>query len=232
MKSQGTDNFLVRNEISEVISRLTDEQAGQIFKAMIEYNQTGIEPNLDQVLSLVFVPIRQSMDRSADAYKKMCEKNKLNAVKRWKKDVGDATACDRMPSDAKACLPNRNPNRNPNPNPKRNIDITESTSDSSPPQIKADKSSHHKYGEYDNVLLTDDQMDKLKTEYPFDYNKRIERLSEYMASTGKTYKNHLATIRSWAKKERQKQEKESKMNPRIFRGEHEEVRDEDIYEVC
>ncbi|WP_243107212.1 hypothetical protein [Butyricicoccus sp. OF10-2] len=33
---------------------------------------------------------------------------------------------------------------------------------------------------------------------------RVERLSEYMASTGKSYKNHLATIRSWAKREKPK----------------------------
>ena len=39
------------------------------------------------------------------------------------------------------------------------------------------------------------------TEYPNDYQKRIERLSEYMASTGKVYKNHLATIRSWARRD-------------------------------
>ena len=33
---------------------------------------------------------------------------------------------------------------------------------------------------------------------------RVERLSEYMASTGRSYKNHLATIRSWAKREKPK----------------------------
>ncbi|EGP4889905.1 hypothetical protein FI617_002512, partial [Enterococcus faecium] len=31
---------------------------------------------------------------------------------------------------------------------------------------------------------------------------RIERLSEYCESSGKTYKNYLATIRSWARKEK------------------------------
>ncbi len=60
----------------------------------------------------------------------------------------------------------------------------------------------HKYGEYKNVLLTDEQMDKLKTEFPNDYQERIERLSEYCESSGKTYKNYLATIRSWARKEK------------------------------
>lgn len=61
----------------------------------------------------------------------------------------------------------------------------------------------HKYGEYKNVLLSDEQVEKLKAEFPNDYQERIERLSEYCASTGKTYKNYLATIRNWAKKDNQ-----------------------------
>ena len=64
--------------------------------------------------------------------------------------------------------------------------------------------TRHKYGEYKNVLLSDTDMEKLKTEFPDDYNTRIERLSEYIASTGKVYKNHLATIRCWARKEKNK----------------------------
>jgi predicted phage replisome organizer len=65
----------------------------------------------------------------------------------------------------------------------------------------AAKATRHKYGAYNNVLLTDTDMEKLKTEFP-DWQERIERLSEYIASTGKSYKNHLATIRSWAKKDK------------------------------
>lgn len=62
----------------------------------------------------------------------------------------------------------------------------------------------HKYGEYENVLLSDDEFSKLQAEFPEDYEKRIESLSSYIASTGKSYKNHLATIRNWAKKEQDK----------------------------
>ena len=65
------------------------------------------------------------------------------------------------------------------------------------------KPTRHKYGEYKNVLLTDDDMEKLKNEFPTDYQERIERLSGYIASTGKSYKNHLATIRDWARKDKE-----------------------------
>lgn len=67
------------------------------------------------------------------------------------------------------------------------------------------KLTRHKYGTYKNVLLTDEDMEKLKTEFPDDWQNRIERLSEYIASSGKTYKNHLATIRVWAKKDKERE---------------------------
>lgn len=63
------------------------------------------------------------------------------------------------------------------------------------------KKVRHKHGEYQNVLLTDEDMQKLQSEFPADWQERIERLSEYMASKGASYKNHLATIRAWARKE-------------------------------
>ena len=63
------------------------------------------------------------------------------------------------------------------------------------------KTVRHKYGEYKNVLLSDEDMEKLKKEFPEDYNERIERLSGYIASSGKSYKSHLATIRNWARKD-------------------------------
>ena len=65
-----------------------------------------------------------------------------------------------------------------------------------------EKQVRHKYGEYQNVLLSDQEYEKLKNEFPNDYKERIERLSEYVASSGKKYKSFLATIRSWARKEK------------------------------
>ena len=59
----------------------------------------------------------------------------------------------------------------------------------------------HKYGEYNNVLLADEELEKLKAEYP-DYQDRIERLSAYVASVGKSYKSHYGTIRNWARKDK------------------------------
>ena len=74
---------------------------------------------------------------------------------------------------------------------------------------KPTKPPRHKYGLYNNVLLTDEDMDKLKEEFPTDYQERIDRLSEYIESKGAKYKNHLATIRAWGRRD-----KETKTEPK------------------
>ena len=72
--------------------------------------------------------------------------------------------------------------------------------DVTPSKTKA-KPTRHKYGEYKNVLLSDEQLEKLKKEFPADWEARIERVSSYCESTGKSYKNYFATIKNWAKKD-------------------------------
>jgi hypothetical protein len=63
------------------------------------------------------------------------------------------------------------------------------------------KPARHAYGEYSNVMLSDEELEKLKNEFPSDWAERIEQVSTYCASKGKSYKNYLATIRSWARRD-------------------------------
>ena len=73
------------------------------------------------------------------------------------------------------------------------------------------KQVKHKHGEYNNVLLTDEELEKLKAEYS-DLDDRIERLSSYIASTGKVYKSHYATIRNWARKDKEQPKQQARYN--------------------
>lgn len=61
------------------------------------------------------------------------------------------------------------------------------------------------YGCYGNVKLSDTDLSKLKAEFPADWQERIDRLSTYMDSSGKSYKNHLATIRTWARRDAERE---------------------------
>lgn len=63
------------------------------------------------------------------------------------------------------------------------------------------KATKHKYGEYKNVLLTDDEYAKLKEKFPNDYKQKIENLSEGIALKGYKYKSHYLAILKWARNE-------------------------------
>ena len=52
------------------------------------------------------------------------------------------------------------------------------------------------YGKFQNVFLSDGDMDSLRQTVP-QLREYIERLSAYMQSTGKSYADHAATIRCW-----------------------------------
>ena len=62
------------------------------------------------------------------------------------------------------------------------------------------------YGEYNNVLLSDPELDKLKEDYPKLYEKYIERLSSYIEQTGKAYKSHYATIKTWIRRDNEREQ--------------------------
>ena len=76
-------------------------------------------------------------------------------------------------------------------------------SDIRPPEIELEKEIEkghpaHAYGRYQNVFLTDEELADLQASFPTVWGQYIEKLSEYMASTGKRYQSHAATIRRWA----------------------------------
>lgn len=54
----------------------------------------------------------------------------------------------------------------------------------------------HKYGEYKNVLLKDDELEKLKKEYP-NYEELIKYLDEYIEMKGYKAKSHYLCIKKW-----------------------------------
>ena len=65
-------------------------------------------------------------------------------------------------------------------------------------------------GEFENVLITEEELEKLKERFPYDWEDKVERLSEYIQSKGKRYKSHYATILAWARKDADRCKAESK----------------------
>jgi hypothetical protein len=67
------------------------------------------------------------------------------------------------------------------------------------------KPTRHKYGQWKHVLLSDEELNKLTDRLGTQRtNEMIERLDNYMESTGKHYKNFYQTILNWVKRDGEK----------------------------
>ena len=71
---------------------------------------------------------------------------------------------------------------------------------------KSAKQVKHKYGEYQHILLTDDELDRLKKDFgETDTQKAIKLLDEAIEMKGYKYKSHNLAIRKWVMQEVKKQ---------------------------
>lgn len=59
------------------------------------------------------------------------------------------------------------------------------------------KEVKNKYGEFQNVLLTETEYNSSQEKYKHLLPKMIKKLDEYIASKGTKYKSHYATFSSW-----------------------------------
>lgn len=57
------------------------------------------------------------------------------------------------------------------------------------------------YGVLDNVFLKDDEYEKLTKNYPYHFQEYIDKVSTYVASSGRKYKSHYATVLAWLQKD-------------------------------
>ena len=124
------NTILLFTEHRVAIDYLSDEDAGKLIKALFAYVDEGKLPDFNGPMMSLFTVIRTQIDRSHEAYKAKCEKNRSNSMKRKamqgnSKVVSMDNDCnpllstdnDRCPPTTTDVLPNPTPSPNPMPNP-------------------------------------------------------------------------------------------------------------------
>lgn len=186
---------------SETLAPFSNEEIGKMVNAMLAYAATGEIPQFDGNERFIWPTLKAQIDRDEAAYQERCEKNRLNGAKGGRPPKNQSVISETEGFSEKPKKPKEKEKEKEKEKKKDSIEAGEPPP--TPPNTggEGDKPQKHKHGEYQNVLLTDDELKKLQAEIP-GYENFIGRLSEYMASTGKKYKSHYATIRSWARRER------------------------------
>jgi hypothetical protein len=88
--------FILYCDIIHTIEKLSDEQAGKLFKHILNYVNDKDLIAEDIITEIAFEPIKQTLKRDLQKYEDIRIKNQENARKRW-----NATASERMQIDAK-----------------------------------------------------------------------------------------------------------------------------------
>lgn len=81
--------------------------------------------------------------------------------------------------------------------PKVIIQDNNNTSNNITSKKEKPKVEKHKYGEFENVLLTDDEYQKLKYEHPTDADAIINNFSQLKEMKGYVYKSDYLALRNW-----------------------------------
>ena len=94
--AENKKSFLLYTDLIHTVKKLNDQQAGKLFKHVLEY-VNDLNPETDDILLQVcFEPIRQSLKRDLQKYELIKENKskagKKGANKRWQKIADDSTA--------------------------------------------------------------------------------------------------------------------------------------------
>ena len=76
------DSFIVYDEWAENCEDLSDQEFGQLMRAVFKYKQTGENPAFsDRTMRACWKPIKQAFDRTTSAYDERCKRNQENGKK-------------------------------------------------------------------------------------------------------------------------------------------------------
>ena len=64
-------SFILHHDSLAVIDMLTDEQAGQLLKAMKSFNVDGEVPKLDNTMEIVFLPFKNQFIRDFEKWEEI-----------------------------------------------------------------------------------------------------------------------------------------------------------------
>ena len=213
-------SFVLPTDLLDYLEDFSDDEVGKIFRAILIYTNETEEPEFDdRAMKVVFRHIKKYIDSANENYDKKVQANRVNGAKggRPKKDV------EENPKNPTVIEKTERFSEKPN----KSHTETESESDIesvSECECKPDGAAHthtKSYGENKNVILSDEEYERLTERMGVSKRSEyIEKLSDYMASTGKKYQSHYATICSWFRQDGgQKSNASYDINEFIARGE-------------
>ena len=196
-ESAKRDTVIFFRSFYEAIQQLPEADRLSVYEAIFEYSLNNAEIQLSGTPAAVFTLLKPILDKS----KRKAESGRKGGKQTTSKQVAN----DKQTKSKPQAIKDKGINikdKGQGIEDKEESDTLPPAADP-PPSPKKEKPSFHTYGEYEHVRLTDEQYNRLVSDFgetiTADY---IKRCDEYIQQTGKKYKDHSLTIRNWIGKDR------------------------------
>ena len=192
-------SFILYADYIKHIRRLSDEDAGRLFKAIFDYVNEGKLPDLDGMAAMAFSFIANQLDTDLQKYEEICRKRAENIKKRWDKVNSDKKTSERLcntsnTNEYNCIFCNTNDTDN---------DIDSDIDIENDIDIDSDSGSvlHNMRprGAHHTIHLTEQDYKNLCEKYgKAIIDQYIERIDQYLSTNNKKpYPNHYQTILKW-----------------------------------
>ena len=157
------------------LSRLSDQEVGRLFRALMHYHITGERQELTGRESMAYDFIVDDINRAAEAYEEKCERLRANGQK------------------------GANASKSPQKPPEAGQSKSKSKSNTSKTSKKeTEKEKKTPRGEFQNVLLTDTELQKLQDKFGSERTARaVNFLSSYIVEKKYKSESHYLAMLRW-----------------------------------
>ena len=197
-------SFVLYNDYYKHIIKLSDEDAGQLFKAILASANNEEIPELSPIADITFSFISEQLIRDTSKWENICKKRseagKKGGRPKTEKANQKQTKAKKADNDTvnvnDTVTDNDTVNDIPDRCEKLSGEEKQSSADAEPEQKKS-------YGSYGNIVLSESEYRKLCQTYGNNnVNECIERMDSWIQAKGKSpYKDFPAAVRQWLEKD-------------------------------
>lgn len=209
----GRPGIMLYFDILEPIKVLPDADKGRLLVAMLEYGQSGKQPQFDGMLALAWGFVKPKIDKDSEEYKRtvlkrmyatFCrDRKKKNepeiSFEEWLMTI-DEQRYQVISNDTKWYPTTTTTTTPTTPTSTATSTAAAATATDDAAATAADKQLKYFQGELGKgvVMLSDEQVDKLLETLGLDaFDHYVSKLADFIIKNGATVKSHYDTILRW-----------------------------------